>query len=461
MDDIRALSDDELADEITTWAGRIAAAQARLLDLVAELDRRGLWFGPGLLSTAHWLSWRLGMGLTAAHERVRVARALGELPLTSEAFHGGRLSWTQVRAMTRVATPADEATYLECARHATGAQLEKLVRGVRRAQKLIEDAADPERAAWQLRTRLAYDDDGTLVLSIRMPAERGPAVIAALEEAMADLDRQRTAASTTHDVEPASAQPSSAEDGASASPSLDAGVTDPDTTPVPRATHAEGLLHLCQSYLGAIAEAQPARHRRGRARLRVHIDPLSGWSRLHDGELLPPGACTAPTGGGIPNPADSELRPLVAADLNRHDLGRTRHDPSPALRELLGIIDGERCRFSGCTRGRRLHAHHVTPWAKEGSTDLANLVLLCARHHALVHAEGFQLVLLPDRRLRIATADGTAVPHRPTLPFQPAKDVLDALQFGPPIIAGTLPPHTSGDRLDLHYAVAVLVQQAA
>ena len=450
MDDIRALSDDELADEITTWAGRIAAAQARLLDLVAELDRRGSWFGPGLLSTAHWLSWRLGMGLTAAHERVRVARALGELPLTSEAFHGGRLSWTQVRAMTRVATPADEATYLECARHATGAQLEKLVRGVRRAQKLADDAADPERAAWRLRTRLAYDDDGTLILSIRMPAERGPAVIAALEEAMADLDRQRTAAPATLDVEAASAQPSSAED---------AGVTDPAPTPAPRATHAEGLLHLCQSYLGAIAEDQPARARRGRARLRVHIDPLSGWSRLHDGELLPPGACTAPPAVAIPNPA--ELRPLVAADLTRHDLGRTRHDPSPALRELLGVIDGERCRFSGCTRRRRLHAHHVLPWAKDGSTDLANLVLLCARHHALVHAEGFQLVLLPDRRLRIATADGTAVPHRPALPFQPAKDVLDALQFGPPIVAGTLPPHTSGDRLDLHYAVAVLVQQAA
>ena len=165
------------------------------------------------------------------------------------------------------------------------------------------------------------------------------------------------------------------------------------------------------------------------------------------------------------------MRPLTTEDLTSHDLGRSRHDPSPALRQLVGTIDGERCRFAGCTRRRRLHAHHVTPWAQGGATDLANLVLLCPRHHTLVHAEGFALVLLPDRRLSISTAAGIAVPHRPPLPFQPAQDLTEALNTQDqstqdqgahaPIDARTLPPQTSGDRLDLHYAVAVLVQQAA
>ena len=91
----------------------------------------------------------------AAHERVRVARALPTLPLTNDAFHAGRLSWTQVRAVTRVASPDDEATYLECARHASGAQSEKLVRGVRRVRALSDDTADPQRAAWLMRTRLS------------------------------------------------------------------------------------------------------------------------------------------------------------------------------------------------------------------------------------------------------------------------------------------------------------------
>ena len=450
--DITALTDDQLTDEITTWAGRIAAAEAHLIDLVAELDRRGSWFGPGLLSTAHWLSWRLGMGLKAAHERVRVARALPTLPLTNDAFHAGRLSWTQVRAVTRVASADDEATYLECARHASGAQLEKLVRSVRRARKPSEDAADPERAAWLMRTRLSYDDDGTLVVTIRMPAERGAVVIAALESAMAELDLERQSVRRVESSAEDAAGPTAAAPSAAA-PSDAA----PEPASVPRATHAEALLQLCEGYLARVTEEQPGRARRGRARLRVHIDPLSGWSRLHDGELLPPRTSLTCSQDGI----DSVVRPLTPADLTCHDLGRSRHDPSPALRQLVGTIDGERCRFAGCTRRRRLHAHHVTPWAGGGSTDLANLVLLCPRHHTLVHAEGFELVLLPDRRLSISTAAGIAVPHRPPLPFQPARDLIEALQLREPVDARTLPPQTSGDRLDLHYAVAVLVQQAA
>ncbi|MCW2600338.1 MAG: hypothetical protein JWM02_2167 [Frankiales bacterium] len=63
---VEGLSDDELAEEITTWAGRIAAGEARLLALIGEFDDRGAWGGPGLLSCANWLSWRLGMGRNAA-----------------------------------------------------------------------------------------------------------------------------------------------------------------------------------------------------------------------------------------------------------------------------------------------------------------------------------------------------------------------------------------------------------
>ncbi len=81
MADFEALTDDELAEQITTWAGRIAAGQAKMLALIGEFDRREAWAGPGLLSCAHWLSWRLGMGLAAAHERVRVAHALQRLDL--------------------------------------------------------------------------------------------------------------------------------------------------------------------------------------------------------------------------------------------------------------------------------------------------------------------------------------------------------------------------------------------
>src|SRR5690348_13877237 len=105
---LAALTDEELREEVACWSGRVAAGEARLVALIGELDVRGAWGGQGLLSCAHWLTWRCGLGLTAARERVRVARALRDLPAVAAAFAAGGLTWTQVRAITRVCTPADE-----------------------------------------------------------------------------------------------------------------------------------------------------------------------------------------------------------------------------------------------------------------------------------------------------------------------------------------------------------------
>ena len=347
------LSDDEVAAEITTWAGRIAAGEARLLTLIGEFDRREAWGGPGMLSCAHWLSWRVGMGLKAAHERVRVARALRGLPLVAAAFSEGRLSWTKVRAITRVAAAEDEATWVELATNATGPQLERLVRGVRRALKPDEDAVDPDQAAWRDRTRVSYDEDGTLVISTRLPAEEGAVVLAALGQARAAIDHERRRATE-----------SSAED----SP--------------PSATLAEGLVHMAQLALARMAVEPPEAVRRGRSRLTAYIDPRSGWGRLPDGEFLPPEVMHALADQ---LPGQDTLRPLSAEDLTRHDLGRTRRLPSLVLRELVGTLDGERCRFPGCTRHRKLQAHHVLSWEWNGPTNLANLLLLCSRHHTNTH----------------------------------------------------------------------------
>jgi len=212
-------------------------------------------------------------------------------------------------------------------------------------------------------------------------------------------------------------------------------------------------MHLARSFLQVTAAELPDVARRQRSRLVAHIDPLSGWARLPDGEFLPP-TCVPAELRSITT-AD-RLRPLTAADLTRHDLGRSAREPSLALREALGTIDGERCRFPGCTRHRRLHAHHVEPWSAGGRTDLANLILVCARHHTLIHAQNFQLTLHPDRTLTVATADGVRVLHHPALPWRPADELDPHCDITPT----TLPPQAT-DQLHLHYAVGVLMQQAA
>jgi hypothetical protein len=101
-DPITQLSTDALRSELLGLAGHLAAAQCRFLQLLAEFDRRGGWAGADVRSCAHWLSWRIGMNLRTATEQLRVAHALRTLPAITEAFAAGRISYSKVRAITRL-----------------------------------------------------------------------------------------------------------------------------------------------------------------------------------------------------------------------------------------------------------------------------------------------------------------------------------------------------------------------
>ena len=180
--------------------------------------------------------------------------------------------------------------------------------------------------------------------------------------------------------------------------------------------------------------------------VKVLLDPLSGWGRTPSGELLPPMTLQQVL-KTLPGRAQQKLQ---AAPHTRHDLGRRSRTVSPALRELLGQIDGERCRFPSCTRTAHLHAHHVRFWRDGGDTDLANLVLVCSRHHTLIHQDGYQLVLSLDRTLTVRTAADIPVPRRPA----PADGKVADLPLTDPFTSGW-----QGDRLDLGYVVMVMSQQ--
>src|SRR3954469_13809134 len=125
MTSLSSMTVDELADGICLRAGRIAAAQAELMGWIAEFDRREGWAGTGMLSCAQWLSWRIGLSPSAAREQVRVARRLEDLPEVAAAFADGRVSYSKVRAVTRVALPGDGIEWVQLARHSSAAQLER------------------------------------------------------------------------------------------------------------------------------------------------------------------------------------------------------------------------------------------------------------------------------------------------------------------------------------------------
>ena len=169
-----------LGDRIAELSARIQAATHELLVLIRELDEQGGW--DGCLSCAEWLSWRAGLSLGAAREHVRVARALGELPKLSDAMRHGKVSYSKVRAVTRVATPENEQTLLDVALAGTAAHVERIARAWRRIDRNVEQAEERrQQASRGLRTWV--DEDGMVVVRGRLTPEVGAVLRRALEAA--------------------------------------------------------------------------------------------------------------------------------------------------------------------------------------------------------------------------------------------------------------------------------------
>ena len=168
---------DALADDIALAAATIDAATHRLLTMIREFDRAGGWAQQGALSCAHWLSWRVGLGLGPAREKLRVAHRLAELPLLDEAFRRGELSYSKLRAMTRVATADNENALLDLARNSTAAQLERICRYYRQARQPDSRSADDDRR-WVVARQT---DDGMVSIQLRLRPDEAARVMRALE----------------------------------------------------------------------------------------------------------------------------------------------------------------------------------------------------------------------------------------------------------------------------------------
>ena len=152
---------DQLGAEITELCSYIYAAESRLLTLIHEFDEKEFWAQHGLYSCAHWLNFKCGIGMNAAREKVRVAHALAGLPKINEEFANGKLSYSKVRAITRIADESNEDYLLMMAEHGTAHHVEKLVSKYRTAKRL----QDAEIANEQYNKREVthfYDHDGSL-----------------------------------------------------------------------------------------------------------------------------------------------------------------------------------------------------------------------------------------------------------------------------------------------------------
>jgi hypothetical protein len=388
----------------------------------------------------------VGLDLGAARERVRVARALGGLPLLAQALARGELSYSKVRALTRVATPETEERLLAVGRAGTASHVERIVRGWR----LVDRKAEAREADKQHASRALWtypDSDGMVLIRGRLTPEVGALLTQVLAAARETLYRQRrrtepdgSAAAETQEAAAPFGQQSRAT----------------DEIPTSAQQQADALALLAETALhhgfdpGASGE---------RYQVVVHVDV----EVLADAE--DPGQSALEDGTRVSAETSQRLACDASRVVMRHDAegrllevgARTRTIP-PALRRALQYRD-RGCRFPGC--GVRFgQGHHIRHWAQGGPTTLSNLALLCRRHHRAVHEEGFQIERLASGELRVTRPDGRLIPDVPS-PVEITDDPVHAIRARNESAGLSLHPRTAmprwlGERLDLGYAIDVL-----
>ena len=416
------MSLDELGSRIVGLAGRLAAATCRWLLLVADFDARDGCARWGLVSTAAWLMHTCALSRRTAFEHVRVARALAAHPQLAQDMETGRLSYSQVRAITRAVRPGDDETVADlsqAAQHCTIGQLETVVRGMRTCEQNDEgveaDDGDYVRTGWTSTSRWQ--------LNARLAPEQGQLV----DSAIATLARAE-------------------------------GIT-----------HAEALVRMAELALVAVNDSEhPPRPLRGeeRAAIVVHVNasdiPREECSAEHS---APAGRLE--NGPGLPWPVVEKLlcagriRTAVHdGDGNIQYLGRSHRTVPVRLFRALLHRDRGHCRHPGCTSKAGLHAHHIKHWIDGGRTDMPNLILLCERHHLRHHDGAFVIEKLGKGRFRFVDAAGTDL----SAPLDRAvlaqtTDHVETEYAATPDDAAT--PRWDGFRIDRDFAISCLADSLA
>ncbi len=423
------LSKSELAAQITELAGHLNAGHYRLLTLIAEFDRRCGWSDGLTQSCAHWLNWQCGIDRGAAREKVRVAHALEKLPRIAAAMARGELSYSKVRALTRVACAGTEEYFLSIALHGTAHHVETLVRHYRRAR----EAEEWSREALQQKSRgLRYfhDDDGSLVLKGRLPAEVGALLLKALDAAVQEMTSSDVSAETS------------------------------EVKPTLSARRADALAVMAESFLKRGAEALSGGERH---QIVVHVDAAT----LREGTA---GRCELE--GGPSLAAETARRLACDASVvsileDEHgtplDVGRKTRSLPPAIRRALNARD-RGCRFPGCPNTRFVDGHHIRHWANGGETKLSNLVSLCRFHHRSVHEGRVMIQLLDDGAVRFVSPNGQSFDGIAPDQVRPLADwtqlVAAHRDQGVHIDQHTAATRWRGEHLDYDLGLHVLLQQA-
>jgi hypothetical protein len=367
------LDPDELADPaLADFVVAAIRAHGQLDGVIARgahaANRRGVGAHDGATSTAAWLRWRTGMREGEARAAIEAGEVTELLPATGEAWRTGEISSGAAKAIVGARVEghdeklqAVEAELLDLAK--------RDLRTLRRAAQHFRKCALAEGTEPGARNGLYVSKtfEGTTVVNGQFEDLAGETVLTALHA-----------------------------------------YTDPPSDTDTRSTarrRADAFVRICE-----VALAQTGDMERDRAQVSIVID----WATL---VANAPGRLDGLFTGPIHERdierllCDCEVsRVVTGPDGLPLDVGRIRRTPTPAIRRAVIARDGG-CRYPGCDRPAGFcEVHHVVHWINGGRTAVHNLVLLCDRHHHVIHLTGW-IVKFDGHELRVIRPDGTEVEH--------------------------------------------------
>ena len=374
------LPDSRIEEDFSELQRISELLEVERLRRLAELDRRRVFEHDGHLSAASWLATRFKLAWGTARDQIRVARGLEQMPLTRRALEAGDLSLWGVRVLVgaRDADPAafsrSEAHLVEAARIHSVGDLQKVATYWRQGVEREREAEGEDTVRERRRLHASVSWGGMVRVDGDLDPEAGETLLTALSAVLDSESRSRT--------------------------------NDAARTPAQR--RADALGEICRQWLDR-SDRPTVAGERPHVTVMVDTHVLRGDPGTMN-ELDHVGPIEVATARRLSCDA-SIMRVIMSGASQPLDVGR-RTSVVPAAMRRAVIVRDRHCRFPGCDRPHTwCDAHHVVHWADGGPTALANLLLLCRRHHRLVHQGGFGLELERGRPL-FRRPDGSMLEDR-------------------------------------------------
>jgi hypothetical protein len=316
-----------------------------------------VWRHYGYSSLLEYMELEMGYSPRMALERVRVAKAIVELPVIAQKMEQGDLSFSAARELTRVATADTEEEWVEAVADKNAQQVQELVSGHEPGDKPT-DPIDPKLRTCRIRYVDIKPETKALLRQARaiVEAELGERVdddafLRALARSIVDSTGASPRTKPTYQIAVMTCD------------HCKRGQQDGDGITVEMSPATLEAAHCDAQHIGRVDAHKTEEQDIGSAA--VAIADVGSYPR----------GCKTP-------PARSDLSASPR---------RATSDIPPALRRAVRARDHGRCRVPWCRSSRNIDQHHLLPRSEGGAHSLDNLITLCESHH-IAHHEGALLI---------------------------------------------------------------------